>query len=57
MGKSPYWILELMWYLYILIMAPMMWWNAIVDDGFTGFIMGLLVTGVLLLIPQILRGK
>lgn len=57
MGKSPYWILELMWYLYILIMAPMMWWNAIVDDGFTGFIMGLLVTGVLLLTPQILKGK
>ncbi len=57
MDKSPYWILEAMWYLYILIMAPMMWWDATVQDGFTGFMMGFLITGVLLLMPQILRGK
>jgi tetrahydromethanopterin S-methyltransferase subunit F len=57
MDKTPYWILEAMWYLYILIMTPKVLYDATVQDGFAGFLIGLLVTGVLLLIPQILKGK
>ncbi len=57
MDERPYEIATFLWYIFVLIMAPMMWWDATVQDGFVGFIMGFLITGVLLLIPQILRGK
>ena len=57
MDKTPYWILEAMWYLYILIMTPKVLYDATVQDGFAGFFLVIFAIAVLLLIPQILKGK
>ena len=57
MDKTPYWILEAMWYLYILIMTPKALYDATMRDGFPGFFLGIFAIAVLFLIPQILRGK
>lgn len=57
MPKTPYAILEWMWYLYVLIMAPSVMDSAIGDMGFAGLLIGGMVVGFLFLIPQILKGN
>jgi hypothetical protein len=38
-------------------MSPVALYEAFIDDGFTGIMIGLMATGFCLLIPQILKGN
>ena len=57
MPKAPYWILEGAWYIYVLIMSPVVLYEAFIDDGFAGLLLGGLAVGIMFLIPQILKGN
>jgi hypothetical protein len=57
MPKAPYWMLEGAWYIYVLIMSPVALYEAFIDDGFAGLMIGFFAMGFCLLIPQILKGN
>lgn len=57
MDKSPYGIASALWYIFVLVMTPKALYDATVQDGFAGFMMGLFAMMILFLLPMILRGK
>jgi len=57
MDKQPYWILEGMWCIFLLVMTPKALYDATMRDGFAGFFLGIFAIAVLFLLPQILKGK
>ena len=50
-------MLEGAWYIYVLIMSPVALYEAFIDDGFAGLMIGFFAMGFCLLIPQILKGN
>jgi len=57
MDERPYEIAAFLWYIFVLVMTPKALYDATVQDGFAGFIMGLFAMMILFLLPMILRGK